>query len=84
MNRTTPIALSEVVLRVSASQTHGRWCAKLDGSDRLKVSIREGLSSRCWKDGVSWDKFHEIRMAFSLLRPELSISCEEMKMHAML
>lgn len=42
------------------------------------------LNSRCWKDKISWDKFHELRARFPLLRPELSIPYNRLKMYAML
>lgn len=42
------------------------------------------LNSRCWKGNVSWDEFHEMKARFPLLRPELSIPYDKLKMYAML
>lgn len=37
------------------------------------------LCSRSWKSYIDWDKYHEIKKVFPILRPKILISYEKMK-----
>ncbi|WP_246476508.1 hypothetical protein [Salicibibacter cibi] len=45
---------------------------------------RKMLSSRSRKGYVTWEKFHELRTLFPLLRPKISIPYRKLKFYAML
>jgi group II intron reverse transcriptase/maturase len=42
------------------------------------------LSSRSWRGKINWDRYHEIKKTYPLLRPKLHIPYEKMGQYAML
>jgi group II intron reverse transcriptase/maturase len=50
-------------------------------TERMWVKM---LSSRSWRGRVKWEKYHEIKKSYPILRPKLHIPYEKMGQYAML
>lgn len=50
-------------------------------TERIWVKM---LSSRSWRGRVKWEKYHEIKKSYPILRPKLHIPFEKMGQYAML
>jgi len=42
------------------------------------------LCNRSWKSYIDWDKYHEIKKTFPILRPKVRIPYGKMNVYAML